>query len=46
MIKNSAIFFCLVVLASCKSNVLQDYNEVEKVPADTLTIEKIKIETH
>jgi len=46
MIKNSVIFFLLVVFNSCKSNVLQDYNEVEKVPVDTLTIEKIKIETH
>jgi len=45
MIKNSVIFL-LVVFTSCKSNVLQDYNEVEKVAVDTLTIEKIKIETH
>ena len=46
MSKNSLIFFCLVVFTSCKSNVLQDYNKVEDVPIDTLTIEQIKIETH
>ena len=46
MKKILALKLCLILVCSCQSNVLKDYKEDTTIKIDTLSIEKIKIDTH
>jgi hypothetical protein len=46
MKKILALGLCLILVCSCQSNVLKDYKEDTTIKIDTLSIEKIKIDTH
>ena len=45
MLKLLFIFFCLLIFSACNVKV-EEYDQINTNNLDTVTIERIKIETH